>query len=55
MSPRESPVRMVMAGSYDPYELAITIRTGDSRGLVTKSSVSEAKNALKNVLGHFEF
>ena len=54
MSPQESPFRMVMAGSYGSYEPVITIRNGDSCGLMTKSSVSEAKKrfgGFKNVFG----
>ena len=33
---------MVMGGSYGPYEPPITIWIGDSRGLMTRTSVSEA-------------
>ena len=42
MNPRESPIHMVMGGSYGSYEPPITIWRGDSRGLMTISSISEA-------------
>ena len=42
MTLMESPSRLVMAGSYESYEPAITKRIGDSRGVMTKPSVTQA-------------
>ena len=49
MTPRESPVRLVMAGSCDPHEPAITKRIGDSMRVMTKSSVPQAFSGISGV------
>ena len=49
MTPRESPSRLVMAGSYDPHEPSITKRLGESRGVMTKPSVSQAFSGISGV------
>ena len=38
MTLMESPVRLVMAGSYGSYEPAITERTGDSMSVMTNQA-----------------
>ena len=62
MTVMESPFRTIMAGLYDPYEPAITQRPGDSRGLMTKSSVTWSQKRFWSYLfsiwqkiEHFEF
>ena len=54
MTLMESPVRSVMAGSYNPYEPAKTKRTGDSMSVMTNHAFLGARNAFEDIYLIFE-
>ena len=55
MTTRESPIRLVMAGSYESYEPAITKRIGDSRGVMTNQALLGARHAFQDIYLIFEY
>jgi hypothetical protein len=53
MTIMESPLRSVMAGSYEAYEPAITKRRGDSRGVMTNQALLKQKTQRNAYLFNF--